>query len=417
MVDFKKALKRAKRLDLNPSSADRWTTCTASPKFIYDNWDRLPEEERKWADEGTTAHEVAAALLQDRKPNLQNCPSPIQNEMHWHGWNYAEYIANLRQEGSKLMVERKLPLFYLEGRNAIIDAAVLNPDSLHIIDFKYGEGIIVSPVENLQATIYAKTVVWASGIWNGKPFFPSNDFPVFVHIYQPRSRNAEESPSHTWQTTWGVIEEKGREIFEAANFIQEGFEGKNRLVEFKPSEKACQWCPAKGFCEARQKELVKDLEPLAVIDSSPRPSGKVLTEKQLAALVLHGDEIKKWVDDAQAYALQHMRAGGKIPGCKLVLSRGGHRYWSDPQKAAKLLLKETILKREEIFVETIVKPPVIEKLLGKGKFPGSVYNLISKPPGQPVIAAEDDPRDTYLVDGSKEFENLDAPAGVDLAQF
>jgi len=165
MVDFKKALKRTKRLDLNPSSADRWTTCTASPQFIYDNWDRLPVEERTWADEGTTAHEVAAALLQDRNPDPKNCPVPVEKEMHGHAWDYAEYVAGLRKPGSKLMVERKLPLFYLEGRNAIIDAAVLNPDSLHIVDLKYGEGIIVSPEDNLQATIYAKTVVWASGMW------------------------------------------------------------------------------------------------------------------------------------------------------------------------------------------------------------------------------------------------------------
>jgi len=36
---------------------------------------------------------------------------------------------------------------------------------------------------------------------------------------------------------------------------------------------SCQFCPAKGFCEARPAELVKDLEMLAVIDDTPKPDG------------------------------------------------------------------------------------------------------------------------------------------------
>ena len=55
--------KRAPRLDLNPSAADRWTTCTASPGFILANADKIPPDDgTKFSQEGTTAHEVAAAI-------------------------------------------------------------------------------------------------------------------------------------------------------------------------------------------------------------------------------------------------------------------------------------------------------------------------------------------------------------------
>lgn len=396
---------KKKRIDLTPSSADRWTTCTASPQFIFDNWERLPPETHTYSDEGTTAHEVAAALLQNRKVNPSECPVPVNAEMNWNGWQYMEFVEGLLQPGGKVIVEQRLPLFYAESRYAIIDAAVINPNNLHIIDYKYGEGIIVSPENNLQATIYAKSVVWASARWNGKPLVLPDDFPVSVHIYQPRSRNAEISPHHSWQTTWADIREKARLIFETAvNILQ-----KNNNVVFAPSEKACQWCPAKGFCEARSKEFVKDLDMLAVIDDKPKPVGRVLTIEQLAAIVKHGDHIKKWIDDAKEFALQHMRAGGKIPGFKLVTSRGGNRFWSDPKKAAKYLLEDTILRQDEIFTEPkLVGPAAVEKLLGKGKIPGRAWALIAKPPGSPVIASEDDPRENALIDGTTEFVNLDA---------
>jgi len=304
--------------------------------------------------------------------------------------------------GGRVLVEQKLPLFYAEGRNAIVDAAVINPTNLHIVDYKYGEGIIVNPTDNLQATIYAKCVALALHA----ELIPKADFPVTVHIYQPRTR--AEAPFHSWATTWGVIRDKSVEIYNIAKDIQlQSLFPQDSLI-FAPSEKACQWCPAKGFCQARQAELVKDLEMLSTIDDTPKPSGRVLTMTQLAAIVKHGDHIKKWIDDAQAFALQHMRAGGKIPGFKLVTSRGGNRYWADPKQAAKYLLADTILRNGEIYAEPkLIGPAAVEKLLGKGKFPARVYGLIAKPPGQPVIAGEDDPREACLIDGANEFTNMD----------
>lgn len=137
--------KPAPRLDLMPSAADRWTTCMASPRFCLENADLIPADlSSKFSQEGNTAHEVAAAYLQDREPNPDNCPTPIDGDMRMHGFDYAEYVQSLRHPDpgmSKLLVEQKQPLWYYPGRNAIVDAAVINPDSLHIVDYKYGAGV------------------------------------------------------------------------------------------------------------------------------------------------------------------------------------------------------------------------------------------------------------------------------------
>lgn len=388
--------KRSPRLDLNPSSADRWTTCTASPRFILANWDKIPPSDTVYNIEGTTAHEVAAATLQGREPSPVNCLCAIDEDMRWHGWNYAEYVNGLRtSRESKVLVEQKLPLWYMRERNCIVDAAVLNPDSLHVVDYKYGEGVIVSPVQNLQAAIYAITVGTL-----GQPL--PTDFPVFIHIYQPRGRAAEDGAEHVWQTTWLEVCKLTEKVTNVAAGIQE----KTEIEMFAPSEKACQWCPAKGFCEARRQSMTEGLE---VIDEANTkhdclPTPNVLTEHQLVKLLKHKADIVKWLNDVEEWAEEHLKAGGTIPGFKLVQSRGGNRFWADPKGAEKMLLETTVLKRSDIIEEKLLGPAGVEKLLGKTKFKG-FSQFVGRPEGAPVIAPESDKREA-LGNVLEDFEVL-----------
>lgn len=397
---------RQPRLDLNPSSADRWMTCTASPKFILDNWDKIPPQGTRFSEEGTTAHEVASSLLLGKAPDPSKCPTPITPEMHVHAWDYMEYVQGLMEPGAELLVEQKLPLWYMPGRNAIVDAAVINRSGIHIVDYKYGEGVIVSTERNLQAVIYAVSVVREK---QRDGWVPYAEMPISIHIYQPRGRAADDTPFHRWDTTYSEILGLATEIGFVATYIQFDNDGmmptNNSDIKFVPSEKACRFCPAKGFCSARQETLLEGIEALQVIDDQ-LPALNTISIEQLTAIVKHGPEIKKWIDDANEYALDFMKAGNPLPGFKLVMSRGGNRYWRDPKEAAKLLLEDSILKREEVIEEKVISPAGAEKLLGKGKMGKELMNLIAKPPGQPVIATEDDKRDSALPDVS-EFEKLE----------
>lgn len=370
------------RLDLNASSAERWTTCTASPKFIFDNWHRLPADKRTYSDEGNTAHEIAAALLQGREVNPDNCPVPETAEMHQHAWNYMEFVESFRKPGSTLLVEKEYPLFYAEGRRCFVDAAVINDDALHVIDLKYGEGVIVSPVENKQLTIYGKSVLYHHA-WERR--LPEN-FPVFIHVYQPRTR--DDTPYHTWKTTKSEVERIARNIGNAAtDIIQELTE----VLSFAPSEKACQFCPAKGFCEARSSRFLAEIPNLMEIEKPPVHD---LTTPQMVAIIEHGEAIKKWVDDQQEYILEQMKAGKlSLPGYKLVLSRGGNRAWSDSEKAGKLLLESTVLKPTEVYTQKVISVKQAEDKLGKNKFSPELDALIFKPPGNPIIVPLGDKRE------------------------
>jgi len=388
--------KRQPRLDLNPSSADRWTTCTASPRFILENWDKVQSSDTIYNQEGTTAHEVVAAFLQDRQPRPSECPVPVDSDMLWHGWNYMEHVLSCMKPGGKLLVEMKLPLWYMKDRNAIVDAAVINDDCLHVIDYKYGAGIPVHPENNLQAAIYAFSV--------GRLRAPiPSAFPVFIHIFQPRGRNSEDGPAHIWETTWLDVCKLTQKVSTAASFILEDF---SEMTKFAPSEKACQWCPAKGFCTARQQSMADGLE---VIDhqSTPLPSPGVLSQEQLVRVLTHKKAISSWLDDVEEWAEGFLKGGGTIPGFKLVESRGGNRRWSDPAKAAELLLRDTVLKRAEVISETTISPGAAEKMLGKHKFSVELTNLIVKAPGAPTLAPESDKRPAIGASVLEEFEVLD----------
>lgn len=394
--------KQLPRIDLNPSAADRWTTCTASPGFIMDNWDKLPPSGSAFSEEGTTAHEVAAAFLQDREPRAKECPTEVDPEMRWHGWNYAEYVKDLMEPGARLLVEQKLPLWYMEGRNAIVDAVVINITNLHIVDLKYGAGVIVSPENSKQATIYAACVINTLGV------SLDDTFPISIHIYQPRGRASEDAPFHIWATTWAEVGNLAQQISDAAQRITvDGLFPDNGLI-FAPSEKACQWCPAKGFCEARKEELTSGIEALSTIDAAPvvLPLANTLSHEQRAAIEQHGDKIAKWISDVQEYNLAMAKQGEKLPGFKLVLSRGGNRYWSDPKAATKLLLADTMLREDEVLEKKLIGPAAVEKLLGKGKMTVALTNLIAKPPGNLVLAPEGDKREVYSINAGSEFEPI-----------
>lgn len=393
-------MKKSPRLDLNPSSADRWTTCTASPQFIKDNWDKLPPQDTKYNLEGTTAHEVAAAMLEGREPNLAECPTEIDKEMLWHAYEYAEYVHGLIEPGAIVRVEEKFPLWYMPERNAKVDVAIVNPRSIHIVDYKYGEGIPVSPIENLQGAIYARSVLEDFG---GKM---SGDFKIHVHIVQPRGR--ENAGAHVWESRWRDIQNFTIERVEVSARGILAKESVKPLV-FAPSDKACQWCPAKGFCEARKTFLTEGIKPLAVIDDAMHfPPPQSLSVSTIAAIGARGDEIIKWLKDVQDYALAYVQGGKTLEGLKVVLSRGGNRYWTDPVKAAKLLTETTILKESEVVEKKTISPAAVEKLLGKThKLSAELLDLVDKPPGKEVLTGVDDKREgVRRVIASEVFENL-----------
>ena len=134
-----------------PSSASRWTECTASISFVEANASRLPPEGSVFADEGTKAHELAAKLLTGATRLLDTQDA----DMITHVRDYVEFVRDKVAPGDRLMVERRVPLFYLPEQRGTTDAAIIGPKGIYIADLKYGAGVSVYAKDNKQLAIYA----------------------------------------------------------------------------------------------------------------------------------------------------------------------------------------------------------------------------------------------------------------------
>lgn len=213
------------KIYLSASSIERWLNCTASPKFIADN--NLKPPPSKWANQGTNAHQLAAdAILSNSR-----VPVSIMDKQTLYADEYAEYVKGLPY--SMRWIEQKLPNFYGMG-NGIVDFVRYHRSNLHICDFKSG-WTLVRIENNKQLMVYALNVIkqfeWMLSIKE-----------IDIQIHQPPKKY------------YGIQTFKKQELKEFEKQVNDTVDNIKceSNLEFKPSEKACQWCPARQLnkCKA-----------------------------------------------------------------------------------------------------------------------------------------------------------------------
>ena len=375
------------KIDIGASSAHRWTGCTASPDFILANESVLPADRSSYADEGTLAHEVSAAILTG-KP----VPTGLSDEMV----AYVEgYVRHVRSHGGQTIVETKLPLFYMPERNGIIDAATPTPAALYIDDLKYGVGVSVDAEDNEQLVIYAESLLRQ---WEQATSFKP-DHPIHLTIYQPRDRNNPE-PVRTWVLT-------RRELAEIAGWIegqaQEVMSGKG---VFKTTFKGCRFCKAKGICAAYANEGLVALPPAARVIELPDPG--VLPRAERVKVLLAKKVIIDWLEAVEDQEVSELLAGADPQGLKLVTGKA-NRVWSDVAAAQKLLSRVLPIDVTRPRASLISPRAVEEALKNKetsGRFQKSLRSLINKPEGKPTLVPETDKRPA-LATQINTFDNVD----------
>ena len=155
------------------------------------------------------------------------------------------------------------------------------------------------------------------------------------------------------------------------------------------------------------KDVVED-----VVHDAALPIADLITDERLVTIFNNRDRLTDWLKEIEKFVNGRMLSGKKLPGVKLVLSRGGHRRWTDPIKAGDLLLSLK-LPFDDVFPPSdVITPAQAEKLTDKMKGPKKIelQRLIVKPPGRPIAVPENDPRTPYENDMTSDF------AGVDLTE-
>lgn len=385
------------KLSLNASSAATWTRCTAQPHYVVSQAKHIPPQDTQFSVEGTRAHTVVEYLFKG-KP----LPDYATPEMIKHGGNFVAYCEQFESDWA--YSELKVDLFYMPGRSGYVDWSSFTPDFIDICDYKYGQGVSVSAIENLQMAIYARSAI------EQRRVKVSPDTKVRLHIYQPRVKQGERVSM--WELTYAELEQ----------FTDDRVVGPSEVIQnrtddltFDPGEKTCQFCPAKTFCglkgyeppfayqgTMRAQQATKST-PLEALTKGEKPMLKSVSETPVDVIVNiinHKAEITAWLNSFEKYGLQLAASGQALPGTKIVKSKGGHRAWKDVDEAKMMfldLVEQGKVDRSQVIEEKLLTPKQAETFefdFDPEKWK-EVQALIFKPEGKPVLAPLDDPRPAY----------------------
>lgn len=390
---------------LSASSASRWLTCTAAPRFE----EGLPESTSTYAEEGRLAHAIAELKVLKKftvmtgrtyttRLNKLKKDALYDQEMDKTTDLYLEHLteqAMLYDSSPTVVAEVKVDFGeYVPEGFGTCDCVMIGGDTLSITDYKHGKGVPVSAVGNPQMRLYA-----LGALKRYAPVFGDTIKQVRMTIDQPRL------DSHTSDL---ITVEELRAWGESIKPIaQKAFSG---LGEFVPGEH-CRFCRGKAQCRARANvntalEDFKDCVPagsvkpgefVPQIHSYLTPGGvevhPLLSDAEIGDLLIRGQQLVQWYKDLEEYATKALLDGKPIEGWKLVAGRS-NRTFTDQDAAIKAVIAAG-------YDEALVydrKPKTLselEKLMGKAEFAEKIGSYVVKPLGKPTLALATDKREVY----------------------
>jgi hypothetical protein len=385
---------------LAPSSATRWTACTASVGFIEENAHLIPSDTGStFADEGTRAHDLAKGLLLGEK-NISVDDAAMGSFVN----DYVAFVRKDTRAEDTAWIERKVPLFYYEQDTGTVDACIFAPDRIIVKDLKYGAGVSVYAENNKQLAIYAESIIrMIEEVDEVKP-----ETPVVLQIYQPRDRNDPE-PVREWKLTRGELAMFCWQIQESVTTIEKG------EVVFKAEPQTiCRWCPAKGFCRHYANYGLTALPVLeSPLDATPAlPEPNALTREQRCRVLQSKKDLESWLEAVEDQEMNELLNGAEPLAFKLVAGKA-NRVWVD-EAAVDTLLSNHLDADTRYVPRKLVSPAEAEKRL-KGKelstkFENRLAGLITKPEGKPTLAPITDKRPALEINKTTPFSNLESGA-------
>lgn len=358
---------------LSASASKQWLNCPPSAKLCADVKDR----DSPYAQQGTDAHELCEykVLSKTRQKTGQNPTEKLKYydaEMESCTEEYSNFVleqflkAKEHCSDPEILVEQKLDFSrWVPDGFGTGDCIIVSDDILHIIDFKYGLGVLVEAEGNPQMMCYA---LGALDIYDGIYDIKT----VKMTIFQPRRDNIS------------TAEMDKAELFRWADTVlaptaRLAYEGKG---EFKAGEH-CQFCKVKANCRKRAEynlELAKyDFEMPANLEDT-----------EIAAILPKVDELVSWVNDIKEYALQQALSGTVYDGYKIVEGRANRRYTDED--AVAFAVKDAGFDPYE---KKLLGITAMTSLLGKTKFNELLGGLIEKPQGKPTLVPDTDKRPAY----------------------
>jgi hypothetical protein len=357
------------------STAKRVINCPGSVALVQK---MPPKPSSKYADEGTLLHNVMAELIMGDEP-----------PEFYLGTTYEDQV--LTQE----LIDNKIKPA-LEALDAIDPQRIMEIEAetrvnfgdllpnvfgstdligrlgnrAVVLDWKFGDGVMVEVEENPQLMFYAAAAMrtpeaqWA---------FEGVTEIEMVIVQPPEIRR--------WVTTPKRIAAFELQLYQAVK-ISELPNAKLAVGDH------CRWCAAKPICP----------KMTGAADRALKLQIEALPAQEISTLLRNADMLEDWIKDLRALALQMLESGVKLTEHKLVAKRA-IRSWTDEHKAKAALLASG-LTESEVLETTLVTPAKAEKALKKLKIslPDDLVVAISS--GN-TLASVDDPRPEVMLLGKQ----------------
>ena len=353
------------------STAKRVMSCPGSVALVNK---MPPKPSSEHADRGTLLHDVISEFLgQDDKPITD-----------WLGRTHEGQVLTQELLDEKLVValelldeiDPKKELMYevetrvgfgslLPGVFGSTDLVGRMGNRAVVLDWKFGDGVVVTAEENEQLMFYAAAAMrtpetaWA---------FEGADEIELVIVQPPMVRR--------WVTDKARIEQFERDLVKAVAAAQ--------LPDAKIQHgDHCRWCAAKPICPkmtgAVDRALVTQLKEIDV--------------DTLGRYLKNADLLEDWIKDLRGLAMQLLEKNMPVPGYKLV-QKQARRKWSDESKAKALLLEMGL--KESVVVETSVMSPAQAEKALKKRFSELPEGLVKSESSGTTMAPESDDRPAIL---------------------
>lgn len=359
----------SKHAILSASSSHRWLNCNPSARLEQEFTDR----ETSAAAEGTAAHALCEHKL--RRALKQQSRKPISqydcDEMGSYTDGYVQFVLETIAEAQQVCVD---PIINIEQRLDFScyvpdgfgtgDCVIISDKTLHIIDFKYGQGVLVEAEHNPQIMLYA---LGALHVYDS--LYDIDE--VAMTIYQPRRENIS-----TW--TLPVAELKAWAEEELKPKAALAYEGKG---DYHPGP-WCTFCRAAVKCRARAEEKQR----LAQYEFALPP---LLSDAEIEEILDKLTDLTSWANEiieyAQDAALNH---GKQWKGWKVVEGRSNRKY-TDEQA---VIAAANEAGYHDIYRKALLPLTELEKLMGKQSFQTILGGLVHKPAGKPTLVPMSDKR-------------------------
>lgn len=369
---------------LSPSASHRWLNCTPSAMLEQEFENKTSE----LAEEGTAAHAFCEHKL--RKSLKLRSKRPVSDydsdEMQECTDAYVDFvneqleIAKQRCKDPLILIEEKVDFSrYVQGGFGTADCLIISDDELHIIDFKYGQGVLVDAYDNPQMKCYALGAL--------DSYDSLYDITkVSMSIFQPRRENVS-----TWKTTVKEIRDWAENVLKPKAELALKGEGEYRCGEW------CRFCRASVRCRARAEEKLR----LAEDEFKMSP---FISDTEIEEILKVIPDLTKWATDIQNYALDMaLNHGKEWSGFKVVEGRSVRKYKDEDAVVEKA--KEN--GYTDIFKSSLITLTEMQKLMGKKKFDDLLGDLIIKPKGKPTLVPIADKRPAIkLEDVKNEFNEI-----------